>query len=255
MNILVIGDVVSDKGCEFLREKLPVIKKLKGIDFVIANGENSAVGNGITPHSAQYLFDSGVDFITLGNHSFRRKEFYDFIDSRDDIIRPANFHTEAPGKGWAEVDLGFARMCIINLSGRVYMDSCGNPFDKVDEILKQTDCKIKLVDFHAEATAEKGAMAWYLDGRVSAVWGTHTHVQTTDAKILPQGTGFITDLGMTGPINSVLGVKPEISTGWLRTGMPARFDTAEGPCMLNGCIFDIDKKSGKCLSVEAINIE
>lgn len=255
MNILAIGDVVSDKGCEFLRAKLPTLKKVKGIDFVIANGENSAVGNGITPHSAQFLFGSGVDFITLGNHSFRRREFYEFIDGRTDIIRPANFHKEAPGSGYSVVDLGYTQICIINLSGRVYMDACDNPFETVDSILNETNCKINIVDFHAEATAEKGAMGYYLDGRVSAVYGTHTHVQTSDAKILPKGTGFITDLGMTGPKNSILGVKPETSIEWLRTGMPTRFETADGPCMLNGCIFGIDKKSGKCFSVEPLSIE
>ncbi len=254
MIILAIGDVVSDKGCEFLREKLPVLKRVKGVDFCIANGENSAVGNGITPHSANYLFDSGVDFITLGNHTYRRKEFYEYMDDRSDIIRPANFHNSAPGKGYSVVDLGYTSICIINLSGRVYMDNCDNPFDKVDEILRETNCKINIVDFHAEATAEKGALAWYLDGRVSAVFGTHTHVQTNDAKILPDGTGFITDLGMTGPVNSILGVTPQSSINWLRTGMPTRFECGDGECMLNGCLFDIDNKTGICKDIEIINI-
>ncbi|MBR6334726.1 MAG: YmdB family metallophosphoesterase, partial [Clostridia bacterium] len=178
MNILVIGDVVSDKGCEFLRAKLPGLKKLKSIDYCIANGENSAVGNGVTPHSAEYLFDSGVDFITLGNHAFRRHEVYEYLDSCGRIIRPANFHSSCPGKGYAKVDLGYAEMLIINLMGRVYMDDCDNPFDRVDEILSKEKCRITLVDFHGEATAEKKAMGYYLDGRVSAVFGTHTHVMT-----------------------------------------------------------------------------
>lgn len=255
MIILAIGDVVSDKGCEFLRSKLPAFKKMKAIDFCIANGENSAVGNGITPHSANYLFDSGVDFITTGNHTYRRKEIYDFLETESNIIRPANFHSEAPGKGYAIIDLGYSKICIINLSGRVYMDNCSNPFDTIDSILDEVDCKIKIVDFHAEATAEKGAMGYYLDGRVSAVFGTHTHVATADAKILPSGTGFITDLGMTGPKNSILGVKPETSIRWLRTGMPTRFETAEGPCMMNGCIFEIDNKTGTCVSIEPVCIE
>ena len=256
MNILVIGDVVSSKGCEFLRGVLPPFKKLKGIDLCIANGENSAVGNGITPFSAQYLFDSGVDFLTTGNHVYRRREFYEMLDERDDIIRPANFFKGNPGKGFAEIDLGFAKAGVINLAGTVYMDRCDNPFLTVDEILpKLSGCKIILVDFHAEATAEKRAMGFYLDGRVSAVFGTHTHVMTNDAVILPNGTAYITDIGMTGPKNSVLGVKPEISIHWLKSGMPAGFDTAEGDCMLNGGIFEIDNKTGKALSAEPVIIE
>lgn len=254
MKILVIGDVVSSAGCEFLRKKLSSFKKENGIDFCIANGENSAVGNGITPDSAQYLVDCGVDFITTGNHIFRRKEIYDFLDSRSDIIRPANFWKNAPGKGTAVVDLGSTQIRIINLSGSAYMDRCDNPFTAVDEILKNNECKITLVDFHAEATAEKGALAYYLDGRVSAVFGTHTHILTADARILPKGTGFITDTGMTGPVNSVLGIKPESSINLFRTGMPSRFEAAEGECMMNGCIFDIDKKTGLCIKAEAVNI-
>ncbi len=256
MNILAIGDVVSAKGCEFLRSVLPSYKKLKGIDFCIANGENSAVGNGITPFSAQYLFDSGVDFLTTGNHVYRRREFYEMLDSCEDIIRPANFSRSNPGRGYAVIDLGFTKIAIINLAGAVYMDRCDNPFTVIDEILPEVaDCKIKIVDFHAEATAEKRAMGFYLDGRVSAVFGTHTHVITGDAVILPKGTAYMTDIGMTGPKNSVLGVKPEISIEWLKTGMPARFDTADGECVLNGCIFEIDNKTGKAISVEPVTIE
>ncbi len=255
MNILALGDVVSDSGCEFLRQRLPGIKKLYGVDFVIANGENSAVGNGITPTSAKYLFDSGVDLITTGNHVFRRKEMYDMLDERSDIIRPANYHSEAPGKGWAQIDLGFTQLAVINLAGRVYMEDSENPFDAADRILDKISCKTVIVDFHAEATAEKAALAYYLDGKVSAVFGTHTHVQTADARILPKGTGFITDIGMTGVKDSVIGVVPEISVNHIRTGMPARFDAAKGPCMLNGCIFGIDQKTGRCESAESVIVE
>lgn len=256
MNILAIGDVVSAAGCEFLRSKLPAYKKLKAVDLCIANGENSAVGNGITPTSAQYLFDSGVDVITTGNHVFRRREVYDMLDESDRIIRPANFHKSSPGKGFTTVDMGFAKVGIVNLSGMVCMDRCDNPFAVVEEVLPQiADCRIKIVDFHSEASAEKRAMGFWLDGRVSAVFGTHTHVMTADAQILPKGTAYISDLGMTGPKQSVLGVKPEISIEWLRTGMPARFDTAEGECIMNGCIFEFDNKTGKALSVEPVIIE
>lgn len=256
MNILVIGDVVSSVGCEFLRNRLPAFKRLKGIDLCIANGENSAVGNGITPFSAQFLFDSGVDFITTGNHVYRRREVFEMLDERDDIIRPANFYKGNPGKGRSVIDMGAVKVGVINLMGNVYMDKCANPFLCVDEILEElSGCKIILVDFHAEATAEKRALGFYLDGKVSAVFGTHTHVMTADAGILPKGTAYISDIGMTGAKNSVLGVKPEISIEWLRTGMPARFDAADGECILNGCIFEIDNKTGKAVSVEPVTIE
>ena len=255
MNILVIGDVVSSKGCEFLRSALPSFKKVKGIDLCIANGENSAVGNGITPFSAQYLFDSGVDFLTTGNHVFRRREMYDMLDESDCIIRPANFNKNNPGKGWAVIDMGFAKVGVINLMGNVYMDRCDSPFAVVDEILpKLSNCKIILVDFHAEATSEKKALGFYLDGRISALFGTHTHVQTSDATVLKGGTGYITDLGMCGVIDSVLGVDKKIVVDKFRYGMPVRFDGATGDCMLNGCIFTIDEKDGRCISAEAIDL-
>lgn len=178
------------------------------------------------------------------------------LDESDRIIRPANFHKSSPGKGFTTVDMGFAKVGIVNLSGMVYMDRCDNPFAVVEEVLPQIeDCRIKIVDFHSEASAEKRAMGFWLDGRVSAVFGTHTHVMTADAQILPKCTAYISDLGMTGPKQSVLGVKPEISIEWLRTGMPARFDTAEGECIMNGCIFEFDNKTGKALSVEPVIIE
>lgn len=256
MNILAVGDVVGTQGCEFLRRKLPAFKKLKQIDFTVVNGENSAAGNGITPFSAQYLFDSGADVITTGNHVFRRREIYDFLDEHFDVIRPANYYPENPGSGFTVIDKGFVKIGVINLAGKSYMDNASNPFICVDSVLRQLeDCRIILVDFHAEATAEKRAMGFYLASRVSAVFGTHTHVMTADAQVLDGGTGYITDLGMTGPKNSVLGVKSDIAIGWLKTGMPARFDTADTPCMLNGCIFEIDEKTGKALSVESVCIE
>ena len=255
MNILVIGDVVSAKGCEFLRSILPAYKRLKKIDLCIANGENSAVGNGITPFSAQYLFDSGVDFITTGNHVYRRREFYEMLDERNDIIRPANFHEGNPGKGYSVVDMGSVKVGIINLSGTVYMDRCNNPFTVVDEILpKLSDCRITLVDFHAEATAEKKALGYFLDGKVSAVFGTHTHIQTFDAQIMANGTGYITDLGMTGPEESVLGVKKEIIIEKFRKGFTTMFETADTPAFMQGCVFTVDRDSGKTIEIEPITI-
>jgi metallophosphoesterase (TIGR00282 family) len=255
MNILAIGDVVSDKGCEFLRARLPSLKKLKNIDFTIVNGENSAVGNGITPASAGHIFDSGADIITTGNHVFRRREIYSFLEENPNIIRPANYHADSPGRGFTVSDLGYSQVAVINLAGRVYMEGCDNPFDAADRILSGIKCKTVIVDFHAEATAEKAALAYYLDGRVSAVFGTHTHVPTSDARILPGGTGFITDLGMTGVGDSVIGVVPSISVQYMRTGMPARFDAADGACVMDGCIFEIDSKTGRCISAEQIIIE
>lgn len=256
MNILVLGDVVSEIGCEFVRKKLPSLKKLKGIDFCIANGENSSTGNGITPFSAEYLFSSGVDFITTGNHVFRRKEVYDLLDESDFIIRPYNYFSENPGKGYAVVDMGRYSVGIINLAGSMYLDKCDCPFEcadkAVNELRKQTN--IILVDFHAEATSEKKAMGFYLDGRVSAVYGTHTHVLTNDARILWGGTGYITDIGMCGVIDSVLGVDKDIVIDKFKRNMPVRFNPASGPCMINGCIFTIDEKTGKCTDTEIIDL-
>lgn len=254
MNILAIGDVVGSIGCNFLRSHLPALKKMKAIDLVIVNGENSANGNGLTPASVQYLFDSGADVVTSGNHSFRRRESYDLYDSCETLLRPANFPPAAPGRGYCVVDMGRIQVGVINLMGVVYLESMESPFDCVDRILAQGVPKITLVDFHAEATGEKCALAWYLDGRVSAVFGTHTHVQTADECVLPKGTGYLTDLGMTGPINSVLGVKPEIIIQKMRTKMPARFDIAEGDCRISGAIFTIDETSGKTVQVERLNI-
>ncbi len=254
MNILAIGDVVSNIGCEYLRKKLPSLKKMYGVDFCIVNGENSAAGNGITPQSADFLFDSGADLITTGNHVFRRREIYDRLDTDRNIIRPANYYAGNPGKGFAIADMGSVKIGVINLAGNAFMDG-SNPFTAADEVLKKLDeCRIVLCDFHAEATGEKRALGFYLDGRVSAVFGTHTHVQTADEQILPKGTGYITDLGMVGTVNSVLGVSPEAIITKLKTGMPTRFDNNEGECMLNACLFEIDKQSGKTTAVQRINI-
>ena len=255
MNILAIGDVVGSIGCRFLRAHLPQLKKVKGIDLVIANGENSADGNGLTPVSVQFLFDSGVDVITAGNHSFRRKESYELYDSRESLLRPANFPSCVPGRGACVVDMGRTQVGVINLMGTVYMDSLDSPFDTADRLLADGMPKITLIDFHAEATGEKRSFGYYLDGRVSAVFGTHTHVQTADECVLPQGTGYITDLGMTGPVQSVLGVKPELVIEKMRTKMPVRFALADGDCKMECTLFQIDEKTGKTVSVERMQIQ
>lgn len=240
-----------------MRSNLPNFKKVKGIDFVICNGENSADGNGITPSSAKFLFDSGVDAITLGNHSFRRKEAYEFIDENPFVVRPANFPSKTtPGNGIINVDTGRRIITIINIMGNSFMDnSLDCAFECADNMIEKAESKIIIVDFHAEATGEKRALGYYLDGRVSAVFGTHTHVQTSDAQVLPQQTGYITDVGMTGTKDSVLGVKSEIIISKLKTKLPARFDLADGDCKMECVVFDIDDKTGKCVSAESFRIE
>ena len=256
MNILAIGDVVGSKGCQFLRSKLPALKKEKNIDLVIANGENSADGNGITPSSMEYLFSSGVDVITTGNHSFRRREIYNKFDKEYNLIRPANYpNVTTPGRGMCIVDMGKVQVCVINLMGTVYMESLDCPFKTADKMLEMAgDAKIKIVDFHAEATAEKRALGFYLDGRVSAVFGTHTHVQTADETILPNGTGYITDVGMTGAINSVLGVKPEISIRKMKEKLPVRFELQDGKICMDTILFKIDINSGKTENLSRFRI-
>lgn len=256
MNILAIGDVVGSKGCNFLRSKLPSLKKEKNIDIVIANGENSADGNGITPASMNHLFTSGVDVITTGNHAFRRKEVYPHFEDNYNLIRPANYpNGTTPGNGFCVLDMGKVQVCIINMLGTVYMESLDCPFNTVDKILKQNEhCSIKILDFHAEATAEKRAMGFYLDGKVSAIFGTHTHVQTADETILNNGTGYITDVGMTGVIDSVLGVKPEISIQKMKNKLPVRFDLADGDCCMDCILFNIDTSTGQTLSVDRMKI-
>lgn len=256
MRILCIGDVVGSIGCDFVRKTLPQLKKLKNIDFVICNGENSSDGNGIVPTSAQHLFTSGVDVITLGNHSFQRREIYSYLDEEQAIVRPCNFPSPStPGRGYCTIDLGRTSVTVINLMGQEFIDiRVDNPYYAVDKILKQVESKIIIVDFHAETTSEKKAMGYYLDGRVSALYGTHTHVQTADECVLKGGTGYITDVGMTGPVESVLGVKKEIIINRFKTKLPERFDYADGECMLNCIIFDIDEKTGKTKSVERLDI-
>ena len=257
MRILCIGDVVGGVGCRFLRAKLPALKRVKGVDLTVCNGENSADGNGLTPASAKFLFDSGVDAVTLGNHAFRRREAYEYMDANPFVARPANYPGgTTPGSGMIQIDMGRRIVTVINLMGSMFLDSgLESPFDTIDRLLGQTDSRIILVDFHAEATSEKRAMAYYLDGRVSAVVGTHTHVQTSDAQVLPKGTGYITDAGMTGTVHSVLGVRTDIIISKFKTRLPVRFDLADGDCKLECVLFDIDDNSGRCKSAEALRIE
>lgn len=252
MTVLMIGDVVGDAGCAHVRRLLPGLKARYGVDIVIVNGENSAHGNGILPGSAKHLFDSGVDIITTGNHALRRKEIAETLERRNGVIRPANYHPEAPGDGMFLFDDTKHRLCVINLQGIVYMQPNRNPFDCVDELLEAVDTPNIIVDFHAEATAEKLCMGFHLDGRVSAVLGTHTHVPTADARILPGGTGYVTDIGMCGGLNSVLGVKMEQALRRMRTNLPVWFEQDPKDCRLSGVVLEIDGKSGKCTSIESL---
>lgn len=257
MRLLCVGDVCGSIGCEKVRRVLPTFKRENKIDTVIINGENSADGNGITPQSAMDLFSSGADVITGGNHSFRRKEVFDYLDSNEFVLRPHNLTEVQNGSGYCLLDKGRYTVAVINLSGTIYLDrlNAENPFLCADELLeraKNDGADVIVVDFHAEATSEKRALGYYLDGKVSVLFGTHTHVQTADNTVLPNGTGYITDLGMTGPVHSVLGVRSDIIINRLRSGDQSKFELADGPCELHGCVFDIDIKTGKTLSTELI---
>lgn len=257
MNILCIGDVCGSVGCHFLSERLPVLKRQWNIDLVIVNGENSADGNGMLPRSADAIFDSGADVITGGNHTFRRREIYDRLEEDEFIVRPANFPASAPGRGIAYMDFGYVTVAVINLLGVVYMEPLDCPFKTADRLVqeaRENGAKIIIVDFHAEATAEKRALGFYLDGQISVLFGTHTHVQTADAAVLPGGTGYITDLGMTGPVQSVLGVKPGLAIAKMKDKLPVRFEIEKGECLMGGCIFEVDPKTGRAVSAKAVDI-
>lgn len=256
MNILCVGDVVGTAGCGVLRRVLPALKRQYAVDVCIVNGENSADGNGITPVSAAHIFDSGADVITGGNHTYRRREFYEKLEENPALLRPGNFPASAPGRGFTVVDRGRWQVTVINLMGVVYMEPLACPFETLDALLEQAGHpKFCIVDFHAEATAEKKALAYYADGRISALFGTHTHVQTADEQILPGGTGFITDAGMTGPTESVLGVRPALAIAKMKEKLPVRFATAEGPCRLNAVLFTLDNATGKTTAVERLQVE
>ena len=255
MKILMVGDIVGEKGCNCFARKLPSLKREQRIDLVIVNCENATATSGIMPSQAQFLLDNGADLLTGGNHIFGKKQMHPFLNENPFVIRPANFPDKAPGKGKAHIDCGSAKVTVINLQGTVFMDSLESPFDMLDKLLDDKENgSIILVDFHAEASSEKRALGFYADGRVTALVGTHTHVQTADEQILPKGTGYITDLGMTGPINSVLGIDPEQSIGKFMGDPPQRYNSAKGPVKLGGCLFEIDPETGKCLRAEGIRL-
>jgi metallophosphoesterase (TIGR00282 family) len=257
MRILFIGDVVGDAGCGFLTEKLRNLRTVLGADLVVANGENAAPGNGILPASARAMFEAGVDIITGGNHTWQRREVYTYLEDTPYILRPANYPSASPGVGYCRYELGIVSVCVISLLGTVYMDAVESPFAWMDRNLPGLDDGRTLifVDFHAEATSEKKALGWYLDGRVAGVFGTHTHVQTADEEILPGGTGYITDLGMTGVSDSILGVNRDEVIQRFVTGLPVRFKHAKGACELQGVLVDTDPATRKTTSIQRLRIQ
>ena len=254
MRIMLAGDVIGRPGRRAFRECTPRLRKEKNVDVVIVNGENSAGGKGITRKALDELYRGGADIITSGNHVWDKKDVLEFIDREPFLVRPANYPDGAPGKGYCIYPFKAKNIGVINLSGRTFMPALDCPFQKVEQVLREIrgKCDIVLLDFHAEATSEKMAMGWYLDGRVHGVVGTHTHIQTADERILPQGTAYITDLGMVGPWDSVLGVKKEIVLEKFLTARPARFDVAEGPCVYSAVIVEIDDDSNRTAGLERI---
>jgi metallophosphoesterase (TIGR00282 family) len=253
VRLLFVGDIVGSPGRHAVESLLPGLRERYQPDFVVVNGENSAGGLGITSKIARALYRAGVDAITLGNHTYRHAEVYEFLDSDDRIVRPANYPKGNPGKGHTVVEKGGVRLAVVNLSGTVFLDAARSPFAEVDAILADLRGKADhvLVDFHAEATSEKVAMGWYLDGRVTACVGTHTHVPTADARVLPGGTAYITDVGMTGPRGGVIGVQKELAVKRFVTMMPVKFETATDDPWLNGVLIDADD-DGRATSIEQV---
>ncbi len=242
MKVLFIGDVVGSPGRQGLREVLPGLREQHAADLVIVNGENSAGGMGITERTANDIFDAGADVITSGNHVYRHREAYDWLDSEQRVVRPANYPQANPGRGHTVVEVGGMRVRVVNLSGGVGLRVARSPFDTVDSILSHHEQDAVIVDFHAEVSSEKVAMGWHLDGRAAAVFGTHTHVPTADGRILPGGTAHVSDVGMTGSRTSVLGVKPEQALRSLITQMPTRFETAEKDVWVMGAVVDVNER-------------
>lgn len=254
VRVLAVGDVVGDAGIDMLSRHLRSLKGLKGVDFTVVNGENAS-GVGITPRQAERIFDSGADVITLGNHTWNRMEICDYLDDCEYILRPSNYAPQVPGRGWGVFECKGTNICVASLIGRCDMPfGAENPFFEADRLLAEAGCKLSIIDMHAEATSEKMAMGYYLDGRASAVFGTHTHVQTADCRVMPKGCGYISDVGMTGPVESVLGIVPEQSISRFLGNPPQRYTVAGGRCKLECAIFDIDGETGLCTDAESLKI-
>ena len=253
-NVLAVGDVVGNPGLDRICHSLRKLKKQICADFVIVNGENAAVV-GMTPRQGEEILDAGADVITMGNHTFGKRELVDYLDDCPQVIRPANYAPQTPGRGYGIFDTKAGPVAVVDLIGRCNMDyGPDNPFLMAEKIIKNLDTKLIFVEIHAEATSEKLAMGYMLDGRVSAVWGTHTHVPTADAQVLPKGTGYVTDLGMTGPKHSVLGIRPELSIAKFRGDLTSRYQWADGPTKLEAVLFTIDTATGLCKAAERVDI-
>ena len=252
MRILMIGDVIGNPGRRAIRALVPALRQEHSIDMVIANGENTAGGFGLTLDTASELLDNGVDVLTSGNHIWDQKEIIPYLEEGLPLIRPANY-PDAPGRG----ALVYNNVMVVNLMGRVFMPPLDCPFRTADRILQEAEAsespRIILVDFHAEATSEKQALGWYLDGRVSAVVGTHTHVGTVDSRILPKGTAYVSDVGMTGPMDSVIGSDIGAVMDRFLTGMPQRLPVSSGPVVLNSVLIDVDQDNGRALAIERLD--
>ena len=255
MRILMIGDVVGGPGRKIFTREVPRLRAERHLDAVVVNAENCAAGSGITAALAKEFFDAGADAITLGDHTWGQKEFAGQIGSVERLVRPANYPSECPGKGWCLVTMPTFRFAVVNLQGRVFMNPVECPFKTLDRVLNEIPKDVPVfVDFHAEATSEKITLGYYADGRVTALVGTHTHVQTSDAIILPKGTAYLTDLGMTGPYVSSIGRDLKPVTRRFITGLPGRFEVAEGPSVLEGAVIEFDPVTKTASSVETLRI-
>ena len=257
MRILFIADVVGAPGRRALQERVGAMRAELEIDACVVNGENAADGIGITPRLADQILGMGVDAITLGNHAFRRSEIGEYLDSSDRVVRPANTSRNTPGRGVAVVPTASGeRLGVVNVLGSLFLHPATSMFEVIDELVEEarSQTPVVLVDVHAEATSEKAALARWLDGRVTAVVGTHTHVQTSDAIILPKGTAFITDAGMTGPHDSVIGVEADLAIRRMRTGLPVRFETAQGGVRIEGALVECDPGTGRASSIESVRV-
>jgi metallophosphoesterase (TIGR00282 family) len=257
VRILFVADVVGAPGRGALEARLPGIRVELDVDVCVANGENAADGIGITPRLAERLLAAGVDVLTLGNHAFRRTEIGPYLDESDRIVRPANVSSSSPGRGLTVIEVANGtRLGVINVLGSLFLHPAMSLFEVIDRLVDEARAStpIVLVDVHAEATSEKVALAYWLDGRVTAVLGTHTHVQTADPRVLPKGTAFITDAGMTGPHDSVIGVEADLAIRRMRTGMPVRFATAQNGVRIEGVLVDCDEATGRARSIEAVRV-
>ncbi len=250
--LVFLGDIVGRPGRDAVTAALPWIRREFDPLFVVANAENSAAGVGVTPEIADALYDQGVDAITLGNHAFNKREVYRYLEAGRPIVRPANMAPGVPGKGIATVEKDGVRLAVLNLCGRVFMDGYDDPFAAADRIVAHLDTPHVLIDFHAEATSEKVAFGYHMDGRATAVLGTHTHVTTADETVLPEGTAYITDVGMCGPVPSVIGVDKDIVLHRFRTSLPARFEVADEPGVISGVVIDVDRVTGRASAIQRI---